>query len=312
MKRESILHQSKRILAVLSMSVLLLATVPAPAASSGGVSVVDDTGRTVSLAAPARRIVSLSPHNTENLFAAGAGERVVGVSAYSDYPAAARERPRVGGFGSMSLEAVLGLRPDLVVAWAGGNDPRLVARLERLGVPVFRSQPASLEDVAANLERLGRLAGTPGQARQAAGRLRAGRDALAAAHAEARPVRVFYQLWDQPLRTIGGGQLTDRLLAICGGVNVFGGLEVPAPQVGREAVIGAAPEVILLAGDAAERGHWREAWRDWPTIPAVAAGRLHFVDPDLTQRHTPRALEGARRICRRLDAARAGGAQSPR
>ncbi|MCX7946467.1 MAG: cobalamin-binding protein [Hydrogenophilus sp.] len=284
----------------------------APGGSGGSIEVHDDTGRAVRLERPATRIVSLAPHTTENLFAAGAGNRVVAAVEFSDYPPEANHLPRVGGYSRIDLERVLAVKPDLVVAWASGNPEWTLARLEALGVTVFRSEPRRLEDVASNLERLGRLAGSEEVGAAAAARFRAGVAALRAQYGGERPVRVFYQIWDRPLRTLGGTHIFQEVVTICGGVNIFGSLSAPAPVVSMEAVIAANPEVIVAGGMEEERPDWLENWRGWQGIEAVAKGRLVHISPSLLQRPTPRLLEGAEQLCRVLEEARGSSEERER
>ncbi len=274
------------------------------AVSVAAVSVRDDKGLSVRLEEPANRIVSLSPHATELLYAAGAGARVVGVAAASNYPPAARRLPSVGGAESLNVEAIVALKPDLVVAWASGNPGHQVEQLKRFGLPVFLSEPRHLEDIASNLERLGRLAGTPAAAQRAAADFRRAYREIGHEYAQRAPVRTFYQIWHQPLITVNGEQLISEVIRLCGGRNIFAALPTLAPTVNREAVIAADPEVIIASGLGAERPEWLERWRDWPQISAVRHDQLYAIDPDLIQRQTPRIVEGARILCRDLDRAR--------
>lgn len=269
------------------------------------VSVRDDTGAEVRLAAPARRIVSLAPHMTETLFAAGAGERIVGTVQYSDYPEAARRLPRVGGYSRLDLEAVAALRPDLVVAWQSGNSAGNIARLRALGLPLYVSQPNRIEDVASEIERLGVLAGTVPSAAQAARAFRERLAGLRARHAGRPVVRTFYQVWSTPLTTIGGQQIISDAIRLCGGENIFGHLEPMAPTVSAEAVIAANPEAIVASGMGEARPDWVDAWRRWPAMTAVARENLFHIPPEILQRHTPRMLDGIERLCAALDTARA-------
>lgn len=264
----------------------------------------DDTGATVRLAAPARRIVSLAPHVTETLYAAGAGARLVGAVEYSDYPEAAKALPRVGGYSRLDLEAIAALRPDLVIGFASGNAPAHLARLRALGIPVYLSQPNRIEDVAGNLEHFGELAGSAATARAAATAFRDRLQALRARYSGRPPVRTFYQMWKQPLMTVGGGQVISDAIRLCGGDNVFGELKPLAPTVTVEAVIAADPEAIVASGMDASRPDWLDDWRRWKDLLAVKRDNLFFVPPDLLQRHTPRIVEGAERLCIHLETAR--------
>lgn len=284
---------------------MLGALLLAACAAQAEVRVTDDYGEPVALAAPARRVVSLAPHLTELMYAAGAGERLVGAVQYSDYPSAARRLPRIGSEASIDLEALVALRPDLVIAWPNAGSARVVARIAALGIPVFRSEPRELEDIARTLEILGRLAGTQGAAAAAADAFRARAAALARRYAARPPVRVFYQVWDRPLVTVNGDHVISKVIRLCGGENVMAALPALAPEIDREQVLRADPEVIVASGTGGARPPWLDAWRAFPGLAAVRSGSLYAIRPDLLQRHTPRLLDGADELCRILEAVRA-------
>ena len=277
----------------------MLACLPA----RGEIVVTDTSGVIVKLAAPAKRIVSLAPHITELLFAAGAGSRVVGTVDYSDYPPAARALPKVGGH-ALDLEAIVALKPDLILGWASGNAAASVARLRSLGLTVHLSEPNRIEDIAGELERIGILAGTAATANAAAKAFRQRYAKLTARYSQRPPVVVFYQIWKQPLMTVNGKQIISDAIRLCGGRNVFAQLPILAPTVTVEAVIAANPEAIVASGMGESRPEWLDDWRRWTTLAAVARDNLYFVPPDLIQRHTPRILDGAEQLCTHLEAAR--------
>lgn len=275
----------------------------APAALADIV-VRDDTGQEVRLKEPARRIVSLAPHVTESLYAAGAGDRLVATVDYSDYPEAARRLPRVGGYSRIDLEAVTALRPDLIITWQSGNPPAQVDKLRSLGLPVFVTQPNQMEDVASLLERFGRLAGSEAAAQSAARHFSSRLASLRQANAGKPTVRVFYQVWKNPLTTIGGPQIISSAIRLCGGENVFGNLQQMAPTVSLEAVLQADPEVIVATGMGDAAPEWLDDWKKWSRLTAVKRGNLFHINPDIMQRHTPRILDGTERLCAALDQAR--------
>ncbi|WP_089710362.1 cobalamin-binding protein [Halomonas daqiaonensis] len=282
---------------------VLLTGLVEPAAADQ-VCAIDDSGREICLAAPAERIVALSPGATELLFAAGAGERLVAVVDHSDFPPAASELPSVGSHDRLDLERLVALQPDLVIGWVTGNPAEQVERLERLGVPVFRIEPRDFEGIATALERLARLGGSGAQGRLAAERFRQGVAELSAIHEAAPPVSVFYQVWDSPLMTVNDEHLIGKAVTLCGGVNVFGDLSRLVPRIDEEAVLAADPEVILAGGRGEESRGWLADWQRFPELRAVARDNLFFVPPSLLQRPTPRLLEGSRRLCDRLEVAR--------
>jgi iron complex transport system substrate-binding protein len=272
--------------------------------ASAEISVTDDTGAAVTLKQQARRIVTLAPHLAETLFAAGAGDRLVGTVDYSDYPEAAKKVPRVGGYSRVDLEAVVALKPDLIIAWYSGNAPANIEKLRGFGFPVYVSQPDRIEDVAREIERIGRLAGTSQAADAAAENFRARLDGLRREYEKKARVRTFYQIWKQPLSTVGGRQIISSVIRLCGGDNVFGDLQALAPVVSVEAVVSTDPEAIVASGMGEARPEWLDDWKRWPAITAVARNNLFFVPPELIQRHTPRLLDGAEVLCRHLQSAR--------
>jgi iron complex transport system substrate-binding protein len=281
---------------------LLLCT----ATTGAGPIVTDDAGLEVRLARPARRIISLAPHATEQLFSAGAGDRIVGTVQWSDYPDTARGLPRVGDTWNLDLERIVALEPDLIVAWRSGNQPAAVERLAGLGIPVFVSEPASLEDIGSGIGRLGILAGTGETAARAEADFIARFESLRARNSGRKPLRVFYQIWHEPTYTVNGEHLISRIIELCGGTNVFANLQVLSPRVDMEAVLAADPEVIVASGADAVRPEWLDYWRNWPELAAVQREQLHDIPPQLLQRHTARILAGTEMMCRILDQARGG------
>jgi iron complex transport system substrate-binding protein len=264
----------------------------------------DDSGQEVRLKAPAQRIVTLAPHAAESLYAAGAGDKLIGTVEYSDYPPAAKKMPRVGGYSRIDMEAVAALKPDLVIAWQSGNNMTQVEKLKALGLTVYVSQPNKMADVADQLERLGQLAGTETVANAAAAAFRKRLETLQAANASKPKVRVFYQIWKAPLMTVGGPQIISDAIRLCGGDNVFGNLGQMAPTVSVEAVLEADPEAIIATGMGDAKPEWLHDWDKWTRMTAVKRGNLFHINPDIMQRHTPRILDGAEKLCAHLDVAR--------
>lgn len=284
---------------------LIAAAALAVVAAHAGPAVSDAEGDRVALERPAERIVSLSPHATEMLFAVGAGERLVATVTHSDYPPAAAELPRVGTYDNVSVEAVLDHDPDLVVAWGSGNPSAQVERLRALGLAVYVNEPRALEGIAGTMVDLGVLAGVPRQARAAADGFRQRLADLRARYADSEPVRVFYQIWDDPLMTVNGEHVISDVMRGCGGRNVFADLGAIAPRISVEAVLERDPTVIVASGVGESRPDWLDMWQEWPELEAVARGHLFFVPPDILQRHTPRILDGMERLCGQLERVRA-------
>lgn len=283
----------------------LLAGLPAAllAGPAAAASVVDDTGKVVALPRAPQRIVSLAPHLTELLYSVGAGAQLVGVTEFSDYPAAAQRLPRVGSSRGLDLERIAALRPELALAWLSGNSIAQIERLERLGIVVFRSEPGDLDAVATSLERLGLLSGHAAQGSQAATALRARITSLRARFAGKTPVRVFYQVWPAPLMTVGGKHLISDVLGVCGAINIFAEQSSASPTVSIEAVLARQPQLIVGTRDGSEGTALRQ-WQRWTAVPAVRDGHLLIMDAALITRHTERIAEGAGQLCQAIDAVR--------
>ena len=266
--------------------------------------VKDDTGQEVRLKAPAKRIVALAPHIAESIFAAGAGDKLVGTVDYSDYPPEAKKVQRVGGYSRVDLEAVAALKPDLVLAWESGNNMPQMSKLRALGLTVYVQQPNTIDNVANQIERLGQLAGSEASANAVAERFRQRLEKLRSANAGKPKVRVFYQIWKTPLMTVGGPQIISDAIKLCGGDNVFGHLKQMAPSVSVEAVLEANPEAIIATGMGDAKPEWLHDWDKWRKLTAVQRDNLFHINPDIMQRHTPRILDGTEKLCAHLDVAR--------
>jgi iron complex transport system substrate-binding protein len=287
------------------MKKILLALLLASAgAVHAQVTVLDDTGARVTLARPAQRIISLAPHATELLFAAGGGKRIVGTMNWSDYPPEAKSIPQVGSNSEIDVERVVALKPDLIVVWQSGNTARQIEQLARLGIPVFHSEPKKLEQVATSIERFGQLLGTGKQAQTAAADYRAQVSRLATRYAKASPVRVFYQVWDRPLYTLNDQQIVGDIIHTCGGENVFGSLPVIAPEVSLEAVLARNPEAIVAGDEHAPSDRGINVWKLYGAVTAVSRGNLFTLDGELLTRPGPRTADGAARLCALLEQAR--------
>jgi len=275
------------------------------ATASAEIRLVDDNGQTVVLRQPAQRIVSLAPHVTELLYAAGAGERIVGAVEYSNYPEAAKKISRIGDNVQLDLERIVALEPDLIVVWLHGNAQRQLDKLKKLGIPVFYNEPHRLGDIARSLEQFGRLAGTEVVAARAASAFAAREAELRARYAGRAPVRVFYQIWQRPLMTVNGEHLISDVIRLCGGQNVFSDLKPLVPVVSIEAVLEADPEAIGTAIIDAKAQDGLEGWTKWPRLTATVHDNFFLIPTDLISRLAPRILEGAQQMCEHLDAARA-------
>jgi len=271
--------------------------------NTAAVEVTDDAGRQVRLDAPAQRIISLAPSMTELLFSIGAGDRVVGVIDYSDYPPEARALPVIGRHDLLDMEAIVALQPDLIVAWQSGNPRSSLNRLEQLGFAVYIAEPSSLKSIAEQVEKLSVLSGLPARGAELAAQFRDELNTLADAHRGAAKVSVFYQVWHSPLISVGGVELINDIIDLCGGSNIFADLAV-GPKVSIEGVLQHNPDVIIASGMDMARPEWLDDWLRWPHLKAVQNRQLYFIPPDLVQRHSLRVLQGATQLCQHLDNAR--------
>jgi len=244
------------------------------------------------------------------VYAAGGGKRLVGAVEYSDYPAAAREIPLVGSASRLDLERILALQPDIVIGWHSGNPPALLEKLRSLDIKVFVSYPRQLNDIAIELEIYGQIFGSQEIANASANIFRQRLHQLGKRFAFLPTVPVFYQIWHQPLSTIGSKQITNDVIRLCGGQNIFSHLATAAPQVSLESVLKANPEVIIGSGSSTSmagedrRPPWLDEWRRWPALIAVQRDNLFHINPDLLFRPTPRLLDGTEQLCKQLQIAR--------
>jgi len=231
----------------------------------------------------------------------------VGVSAYSDYPAAAARIPLIGDFGRVDLERVLRLKPDLVIGWKSGNRAGDMEKLEQLGLPVFATEPRRLADIPRLLREIGMLAGTQATAERAAAAFESELGMLETRYRGARPVSVFYEIWHEPLMTLNDEHIIGDAIRLCGGRNIFGALSALTPTVSMENVLAADPEAIVASGSLYNDKRLLEAWKRFPQLRAVARRHLFQIHPDLIQRPTPRILQGVRVMCEQLETVRKAG-----
>ncbi|MDX1451560.1 MAG: cobalamin-binding protein [Oleiphilaceae bacterium] len=252
-----------------------------------------------------QRIVALSPHSVEMLFELGAGERIIATTEYADFPEAAKAIPRIGGYHGIQIERVMALQPDLIIAWDGGNPARDLQRMEELGLPVYRSHTEALADIPVALESLGELLGLAEQGRAAAARFKEKWQAIRDQHADKPPVRFFYQLWADPLKTMAAGSWINELLTSCGGINIFNQPDWDYPQVSTETVLLQAPEAIIVPSHHGRAIDITTQWGAWPEIPAVANGHIYFINGDWLHRFSTRVIDGMQAICSAFDKVRA-------
>ena len=263
----------------------------------------DDDGQLRVMDAPAARMVTLAPSLTELVFAAGAGDRLAGVSAHSDYPAGARRLPQVADAAGIGWESLLALKPDLVLAWKGGTRPEDISRLNSLGVKVFVVEIKHLDDVARTLQSIGKLVARSGPAERAAEVFRRRLNTLRISNADKPTVKTFFEVSSRPLMTINGDHVISEMIHLCGGSNVFedapGLVNEPSP----EELLARGPDAVLYGKSAGEKQRANGSVYD--SLPAVREGRIYGITADYAFRPGPRLLLATDEICNALDRARA-------
>jgi vitamin B12 transport system substrate-binding protein len=240
----------------------------------------------------ATRVVSLAPSLSEIVVELDSADLLVGVLDGGDRPPELQDLPSVGRYGQLDVERLLSLKPDLLLLWPGSVGPAQREQLKGLGIPLYIAEPHSLDQLITQIEAIAMQLGRPERGVQRAAQLRERLEELRQRYRRATPLPVFYQVWDRPLYTIGGGQIISDALAVCGARNVFADLSVPAPQVSVESVLQRNPQVILATEQAQ-----LDAWKAWPQLPAVTQGRLLLVRDKGLERPSGQMIEATARLC---------------
>jgi len=307
MPETNVIQALCKFLVIASLVVLLLACGnESPLKKDNSIAVIDDFGRTVSVAQPAERIVALSPHIVENIFSAGMGNRIVAAVDYADFPPAAIEIPRVGGFANFSLESIIAFKPDLVVGWGSGyaGFEQLIERLETVGIAIYVDEPKTLFDISRSVRNLATLGATRTATNTLLHVYEERLHELRQQYAKSEVVKVFYPIWPKPLQTLNREHIVNDVIELCGGRNLFADAAVLAPVINTESVLARNPDVIIASASNNTRPVWLDEWHQWSTIDAVKDNQLYFVPGDLLSRHTLRMLEGAEKMCNYIHNAR--------
>lgn len=283
----------------MSVSTVVVLIMLMSQAAFAAITLQDDTGRSITLTYPAHRIISLAPHVTELIYAVGAGAQLVGADSASDFPASARNLPRIGDYSRVNFERVAGLKPDLVIGWASGNRAADIYKLRQMGIPVLLTDAHRLTDVARLLRMIGNVTAHPASAETTARAFEADLSKLRARYGSTPTRRVFYQVWDKPLMTIGGSHWINDAITLCGGRNIFADSKAASPVVSLEAVVARMPEMIISGSDAPDM---RPMWRRFPRLPAVQRNALFRINADALHRPTPRLLDGVGALCDQIGA----------
>ena len=277
-----------------------------PPGATDEISLDQADGSALLLEAPAERIVTLSPHLTELVFAAGAGKRLLATVEYSDYPAAAAEIPRVGDAFRLDIERIASLQPDLVIAWSSGNPQQAIAQISSLGIPVWSVEIRSPAEIADALESVGRATGSEGAAGAEANRVRDQLQRISSQYADAPTLEYFYQVGARPLFTLNGSHLVSKGMRLCGGSNIFDQEPGLAFQVSFESVIVADPDALFAPYHEGAADPLAD-WREWNAMRAVRNNALFLLPADNISRATPRFLDSLEIACKLLHSLREPG-----
>ncbi len=290
-------------------TILALALFPsiffATAICAADIAVIDDANQRVSIDRPARRIIAVAPNLAELTYAAGAGQWLIASVRGTDYPAEARRLPIVGDASGLDFEQILRMEPDLVLAWRSGNKPADLDRLARTGVVVVVLEARTVDDIARHIRIIGRLAGTDNDAGRAVLRFESVLAKLRASHADACRVKVFVEIWHQPVFTVGASHPLSDALRVCGARNALRNYPLLAGPIPLENVLMAHADAVLSVTGGSEDG----ARARWDGLLPASGGRpvpVVSVTPDLLVRSGPRMLDGLEILCERLDALRDG------
>ena len=265
-------------------------------------------GENLTLPVPADNIITLAPNLAELVFAAGAGKKLRAVVEYSNFPADVKKLPRVGNAFRIDLERIIEFQPDLIIAWKSGNPQTALKKLEQLGFVVWQIEITRPDQIPDTLEDISRAAGTENHGVAAAQQLREKIAQLRQRNANKTPLKYFFQIAAQPLYTINAEHLINQGLEICGGINIFSGLSTLAPQVSRESVIQANPQV-MIATEIEGQTPSLDVWLDWPSLQAVRNKSLLYLPADEISQATPRFLDSIELACKLLDQVRQNNQQ---
>jgi iron complex transport system substrate-binding protein len=290
----------KRVLA--GFLILLSSLIWAPYAHSSSQRFKDEVGREVIVPFPPKKIVSLAPNITEILFSLGLDQEIVGVSIHCNFPEKVQSKVRVGSYISLDFEKIVSLKPDLIIATGAGNTRDMVERLERLGFPTYVIFPKNVEDVIRSVGHLSQLVGREKEGAEIIQEMKRRRERVVELTLGLPRPRVFLQIGEAPIVTVGKNSFADDLIRLAGGDNVAGNEKEMYPRFGMEEILKRSPEVILISS-MNPRGNYQKVlqeWSRWKTIPAVKNGQIHLIDSDLIDRPSPRIIEGLEEMARLL------------
>lgn len=272
-------------------------------AFAGEPCVQDDTNQTVCIQ-QAQRVLVLAPHLTEIVDFVGGMSKVIAVDGSSNFPESVNTLPKLGNPWMLGAESILARKPDLVLVWQSGISMEVVAQLRKAGVPVFVSEPKKIEQVANTMRRLSKLLGTEQASARSVEEWLQQFKSLRAEYGGRSIVPVFYQVWSQPLMTLGGQHAVSEVIELCGGRNIFVDLPNLAAQVNVEGVLKRKPEVLLASGSERDHQSFVMQWASWPQMPAVKRNQVYTVPNDILVRNGPRLIGAAKLVCAHIEQAR--------
>ncbi|MGZ3604862.1 MAG: cobalamin-binding protein [Thermodesulfobacteriota bacterium] len=254
----------------------------------------DETGRKVKIPCPAKRIISLAPSITEILFALGLNEEIIAITNFCDYPKAVLGKPRIGGFVNPDTEKIVSLKPDLIIGIRDGNRMDTVDRLNDFGFPVYLIDPKCFDGVMGTIKNIGEVVGREQESRRLIKELIDKRENMITLTRSLSKPRVFFQVGDVPLITVGKGTLGDDLIRLAGGRSISENELVSYPSYSIETILAMAPEMIIISSMETKKDHMYlvKKWQNWKSIPAVKMNAIHVIDSNLVDRPTPRIAEG--------------------
>lgn len=255
---------------------------------------IDEAGRKVKIPYPAKRIVSLAPSITEILFALGLNQEIAAVTKFCDYPETASSKPRIGGFVNPDVEKIVSLKPDLIIGIRDGNRMDTVDRLNDFGFPVYLIDPKDFDGVMGTIKNIGEVVGREKESRRMIKDMIDKRENIVNLTRSLSKPRVFFQVGDAPLITVGKGTLADDLIRLAGGRSISENESVSYPSYGIETILARAPEIIIMTSMDSKKDHMNlvKRWQNWKSIPAVKMNAIHVIDSNLVDRPTPRIAEG--------------------
>ena len=261
---------------------------------------IDEIGRSVKIFYPIKRIVSLAPSITEILFALGLNEEIVGVTDFCDYPEAALAKPRIGGFVNPSIEMIVSLKPDFIIATRDGNRKETIQRLNDLGFSVYVVNPKGFDGVMKTIQNIGEIVGKQDESRRMIGDMITRKENVVRLTRSLPQPKVFFQVGNAPIITVGRGTLADDLIHLAGGRSISENERMNYPLYGAETVISKAPEIIIISSMESKKSYSNliKMWQNWKSIPAVKMNAIYVVDSNLVDRPTPRIVEGLEAIVR--------------